>query len=458
MGYGAIFRLGIPISLAASSGVAMDQINLLITSSASSAEIAGVSFVSGLIMIFYMVTRGFGTAQSLSISKERGLKRLDLAYEYFTAAIYVRLFIAAAAGILIYFGGSHLESFGLPNDVADVSRELIVCFSIGAFFCLSASIFRDLWESFEESKFPMTVIFLGIGVNFMVAYALSSMSAGSRYPSALACAVGFLLGQGFTFFTLLLATERKHDLFSKLRKLPETKYGKEILRAGGPISFQQFCECAAFVTTAIFIGNMGTDDLAARQVANSVVNMTFLVPLGLAQAAMILVGKLAAKNEVPALLKLCRNALVLTIFLMSCFAAFLLLMRSKIPILYGLNPAASRMATSMLITAALFQVMDGLQVMASGLLRGLGDISVPAYLIIVSWWGVAIPLEWLLGFYFQEGSLGVWTGLACGVACCALLLSLRLRFVVQRFRDMGPADLSRLAPEMDSFQVTKDSH
>ena len=155
MGYGAIFRLGFPIALGASSGVAMDQINLLITSSASSAEIAGVSFVSGFIMIFYLVTRGFGTAQSLFISEMRGLHRIDLAYKYFSAALYVRFFISTTAGFLIYLAGSHLDSWGLSKDVADVSRELILSFSVGAFFCLSSSIFRDLWESFEESKFPM---------------------------------------------------------------------------------------------------------------------------------------------------------------------------------------------------------------------------------------------------------------------------------------------------------------
>ncbi len=434
MGFGAIFRLGIPIALGASSGVAMDQINLLITSSASSAEIAGVSFVSGFIMIFYLVTRGFGTAQSLFISEMRGRDRLDLAYQYFSAALYLRLVIASVGAFLIYLAGSHLESWGLSKDVADVSRELILFFSIGAFFCLSSSIFRDLWESFEESKFPMFAIFIGIGVNGLTAYILTHRSIASQYPSALACAFGFLVGQALTFLILLIRSESKHKIWHKMRMLPEKKYVKEILKAGSPISFQQFCECAAFVTTAIFIGNMGTDDLAARQVANSVVNMTFLVPLGLAQAAMILLGKLAAQNEVASMLKLTRDALVLTISIMTFFAVLIFLMRIQIPVIYGLNPAASEIATSMLIIAALFQIMDGLQVMALGILRGFGDITVPAYLVIISWWGVAIPLEWLLGFYFKIGTLGVWGGLACGVACCALLLSLRLRVVAQRFR------------------------
>ena len=436
MGYGAIFRLGFPIALGASSGVAMDQINLLITSSASSAEIAGVSFVSGFIMIFYLVTRGFGTAQSLFISEMRGLHRIDLAYKYMSAALYVRFFISTTAGFLIYLAGSHLDSWGLSKDVADVSRELILSFSVGAFFCLSSSIFRDLWESFEESKFPMFAIFIGIGVNGLTAYILSHQLLASKYPSALACAMGFLGGQTLTFVILLIRSETKHRIWNRVRMLPERKYVKEILRAGSPISFQQFCECAAFITTAIFIGNMGTDDLAARQVANSVVNMTFLVPLGLAQAAMILVGKLAAQNEVASMRKLSRDALALTIFLMTCFAALIFLLRTQIPVIYGLNPAASQIATNMLIIAALFQIMDGLQVMALGLLRGWGDITIPAYLVIISWWGVAIPLEWLLGFYFKVGTLGVWGGLACGVACCAILLTLRLRVVAQRFRGL----------------------
>lgn len=435
MGYGVIFKLGIPIALAASSSVALDQINLFVTAGSSSAEIAAVSFTSGLVMIFYLITRGFGAAQSLLVSRQRAHKRLDLAYQYFLSGLILRLGVSSSAGILIYFFASRLEILGLPADVAEVSRRVSPFFSLGAFFCLTSSIFRDLWESFEEAKFPMFAIFLGLFLNGVVAYLFSRNVSGLEHSAAFACGVGFLVGQWVTLVILVWRTEMKHQFFRRGHSLPEFHQIWEVFKSGAPISFQQFCECAAFVTTAIFIGNIGTDDLAARQVANSVVNTTFLVPLGLAQASMILVGMQRAKNDVLGALSLGRAALVSTALLMAGFGLAIYFLRSQIPSLYGLSPAASHLATSMLIIAAVFQIADGLQVVTAGILRGHGDIKVPAYLIILAWWGVAIPMEWLLGFYFKGGSLGVWTGLACGVGCCALLLGLRLNWLTRQIKN-----------------------
>jgi MATE family multidrug resistance protein len=237
-----------------------------------------------------------------------------------------------------------------------------------------------------------------------------------------------------TLVILVWRTELKHQLFRRGHSLPKLQQILEVFKAGAPLSFQQFCECAAFVTTAILIGNIGTDDLAARQVANTIVNTTFLVPLGFSYAAMILVGKQIAENHVSAALNLGRAALFSTVLIMAVFGIGIFYLRSQIPEYYGLNANASHLATSMLITAAIFQIADGLQVVTAGILRGLGDIKVPAYLIILAWWGVAIPMEWLLGFYYRGGSLGVWTGLACGVGCCALLLGLRLNWVSRNLK------------------------
>lgn len=430
MNYFPLLKLGIPIAITASASTAMDQVNTYFTAPLGSAPLSAVSVISSLLMIFYVSGKGLGIAQTNLIANYRGQNAIDLAQKVFTSSLIIRLVYSLLSSLIIYQVASHIEFFGLSTDVGNETRKIIDYFALGCFFSIFGNVFSDLLESYEEAKSPMYISFLGIFIHALTTYFLLGGSI-PEISGAKASGFGFALGQGISVCLLFF---RARHLFGHegLPPHPSIQLVKQITRNGTPLCLQFFCECTSFALTAILIGNIGTDDLAARQVANSVTQVTFLLPLGLSRASLILVSKEIGQNGKRAALSLVKTTLILTICIMFIQSCLVYGLRNSISDFYGLTAQAAVIALPMLVIAAVFQIADGTQVVTSALLRAYQDYKIPAFLIIFAWWGVAIPLEWLLGFYFKGGSLGVWTGLAIGVFTSGLLLSARLWFIVQK--------------------------
>ena len=430
MNYSSLLKLGVPIAITASAGAAMDQVNTFFTAPLGSAPLSAVSITASLLMIFYVSGKGLGIAQTNLIANCRGQNNLVEAQKIFSSSVVIRSIYSCLACLITYQIGSHIELFGLSHDVQDETRKIIGYFVVGGFFSIFGNIFSDLLESYEDAKAPMYISFLGILIHALTTYFLLNSNL-PEFRGANASGLGFAMGQGFSSCVLVFRARRLFRQNSQIAR-PSFQLIKKVTKNGTPLCLQFFCECTSFALTAIFIGNIGTDDLAARQVANSVIQVTFLLPLGLSRACLILVSKEIGRAGKRAALNLVRSTLILTIAIMFLQACLIYGLRVGITEFYGLTREAILIAIPMIKIASLFQIADGLQVVTSALLRAYEDYKMPAILIVFAWWGVAIPLEWFFGFYLEGGSLGVWIGLACGVFTSGLLLSARLWFIVQK--------------------------
>jgi MATE family multidrug resistance protein len=185
------------------------------------------------------------------------------------------------------------------------------------------------------------------------------------------------------------------------------------------------------------MGLFGADALGAHQLAINFASLTFMVPLGIAQAATVRValqlgaGRSAAARDAGFLAVALGGALMLV----PCLA--MLAAPQMIVGLY-LDPAApenqgtAAIAVRLLVIAALFQVFDGIQVIAAGALRGYRDTAVPMLMAAFGYWGAGFAGGWVLAFPLGYGAVGLWYGLALGLAVVALLLTLRLAWRSRR--------------------------
>jgi MATE family multidrug resistance protein len=195
-------------------------------------------------------------------------------------------------------------------------------------------------------------------------------------------------------------------------------------------------EAGLFATTGVLMGLMGTAALAAHQIVINCASVSFMVPLGLSQAATIRValelgaGRAAAARAagfVALALGAAFMAAAALVFL--CFPH--LLIAAYIDPRDPANRQTVEIARRLLVIAALFQVFDGIQVIAAGALRGYRDTLVPMWLATCGYWGVGFAGGWLLAFRLGGGPVGLWWGLALGLATVALLLTARLRLMGQ---------------------------
>lgn len=172
-----------------------------------------------------------------------------------------------------------------------------------------------------------------------------------------------------------------------------------MLRLGVPIGTQWFFESFAFGLTAIFMGWMGTTSLAAHEIALNMAAFTFMVPLGISGAAAAVVGRAIGRGDLLAARRDAVAAIACGTGVMAVSAAAFIGAPAWLVARYTTETATAVLAASLIPLAGWFQVVDGLQAVTSGVLRGTGDTRVPALLHMVAFWGVGIPLGWWLGFH-----------------------------------------------------------
>ena len=183
-----------------------------------------------------------------------------------------------------------------------------------------------------------------------------------------------------------------------------------LLELGVPSSLQIVLEVGAFSMGALMVGWLGAKPLAAHQIVLSCASTTFMVPLGISMAASIRVGAVSQQPAKARAIGL--NALGLALGSAGTSAMFYLLFRHPIARAFVDDPVVAQIAAQLLLVVAIFQVVDGLQVTAAGLLRGLSDATVPVLVSLTAYWLVGLPLGYVAAFGGKLGALGVWIGLA----------------------------------------------
>jgi MATE family multidrug resistance protein len=205
-----------------------------------------------------------------------------------------------------------------------------------------------------------------------------------------------------------------------------------MLRLGIPIGCQYVLEFGAFALVALMMGWLGTRQMAGHQVAINLASLTFMVPLGVGDAASVLVGHAVGRADPDEARSSARAALLCGAGFMACTALVFLTLPHGLARLYTADPAVVAVAASLIPLAGVFQVFDGLQVVAGGILRGLGETKVAMLVNLLGYWVLGLPVSYLLGFVAGWGPVGLWWGLVLGLGVVATVLLTRVRMALRR--------------------------
>jgi MATE family multidrug resistance protein len=207
----------------------------------------------------------------------------------------------------------------------------------------------------------------------------------------------------------------------------------EFLRYGLPMSLQYIAESSAIGVTGILVGLLGSAALAANQVALSLGELIYMVPLGISGAIGILVAQATGKTAYKRVRVIGIASFVLVMLVTLPFTVAMVIYGGKIAAVFVDDRAVISVLTVLLATIAAVQIFDGLQSVALGALRGLLDNRWPTCITLVAYWLVAVPLSVVLGFVMNFGPAGVWCGFGIGVAFASALLIHRFMRQTKRF-------------------------
>jgi MATE family multidrug resistance protein len=289
---------------------------------------------------------------------------------------------------------------------------------------------RNFVAALERPGWVLAISFAGIVVNALLGWSLIFGHFG--LPALGILGGGLASSIVWSLLALVLALVivsdrqfRRFGLFEHLWRPDGARLG-QMFRLGLPIGLAWTFEAAVFAAAAYLMGFIDADSVAGHAIALQIAALTFMVPLGLSQAATVRVGRALGAKDLDGITRAGWTALLLGVLFMGAMAA---LMWAEPRALVGLfleadarQSRVADLAVSFLAIAAVFQIADGAQVVGAGMLRGLHDTRMPMLFALVSYWIIGIGTGVLLAFWARWQGVGIWTGLAIGLVVAAVLM------------------------------------
>src|ERR1700731_3708826 len=429
----ATIAVAAPLAVAHLAQMAIALTNTLMVGHLGAVPLAAAGLGGALYFMLVMLCQGVLTAVAPLAAHAIGADDHPTAGRVASAGLVVAAALAVPIIAMLTALPRLLAVLGYDPELAAEIERFVRMIRWGAPAFLGVAVLRFLLVAMFRTRIVMIVPLLAIPINgllnWMLIFGHFGMpawgSAGSGCATAL---VQWLML--FCFAGCMLTMPAQMPVRLALRVLSEIP---RILRLGLPIGALIGLEVGLFAMTGVLMGVIGADALGAHQLVLNVASVTFMVPLGLSQAATVRVAFQLGLGAPAAARRAGFVAVALGASFMVAMAMLLLLMPRTIASAYvdasdPANGGLVAIAVQLFVIAALFQISDGVQVIAVGALRGYRDTAVPMLIAAIGYWAIGFAGSWLFAFPLGLGPVGLWFGLAVGLAVVAISLTLRLRF------------------------------
>ena len=433
---GETFRLAWPLVLANLLQMGIYMVDVIFIARLGEAPLAASGLVAGLFGLIVWSLASLSGAVAPLIAEAIGAKGKSL--RPVRRATRMALWLAVITGIfgmgLASLLGPVMRITGQAPEIIALAIEYnsLVIFSMVP--VLLASVLRNYVSALGWPVFATAITALGIPINAIANYAFIFGNLGAPEMGLTGAAVATIITALITlaaYIAVILIYPRlaRYNIFYRFWR-PDRKRFWLIVKIGTPIGLTVAAEAGVFSAAAFLMGRIGAAELAGHIVALNIAALAFQVPFGVGQAATIRVGYAYGAQSSDGMKLAGWVALVLGTGFMAFTATAMILVPEYLLQIYvdiadPKNAALVGFALQYLVLAAAFQLVDGVQAVAAGALRGLQDTRVPMWIAIFSYWVPGFGLAIGLGFFTGLEGVGVWIGLATGLAFAALLLTWR---------------------------------
>lgn len=392
--------------------------------------LAAAAFAGTLISVFLIFGFGLLASVTVLVARSFGSERNEDCGEYLRHGLAMALVLSIASAVGLHLGAGMMGLFGQPPEVVTEGRSYFIIISWSLVAAYLFQVFRQYSESLSSAWTPLVIMIAGIVLNVFLNWILIYGNLGAPALGLEGAGWATLTARIATGVAMMVAVLRSNRFAPVLpdrwwARLELARF-RELLRIGFPISLQHLSEMGAFAIATFMMGWIGTEALAAHQIAISCAAFTFMVPLGLSFAAGIRTGQVSGAGDSQGVRQICFSALSLGFLFMACAATVFLIWGRELAQQFVDDRAVTDLAGRLLVIAGIFQIFDGVQVVGAGLLRGLTDVKVPTVIVVVAYWVIALPAGWVLAIRLEWGAEGIWTGMALGLAVAAVALAGRV--------------------------------
>ncbi|BEH12850.1 MULTISPECIES: MATE family efflux transporter [Marinobacter] len=426
--------LGGPILIAQVAQMANGVIDTVMAGHASARDLAAVGIGSSLWMPLFLFFMGMLGALQPIISGYNGARQ----HSKIMPATWQGIYIAAGGTVImaLLLTNVHpvLAMLKMDTETAGITQGYLNAFAWGIPALLLMNALRGLTDGLGHTRVIMAFSVLSTLINLPLNYIFIYGKLGLPAMGGVGCGWATSLSNGTAAIALLIylnrsRTFRQFHLLADWVK-PNWRGIRYILGIGVPIGFTIFVEASMFSVIALFLAPLGPVIVAGHQIALNVVSLLFMLPLSIGMALTLRVSFLVGARAPDTARLISRSSLILASAVALIFATLLFVFSAQIAALYTGDQAVRDVTIRLLAFAAMFQVADVIQVTCISALRGYKDTRIPMFIMLFSFWGVGLPLGYVLTFtdllWPALGAAGFWVGLTAGLTSASVLLGWRL--------------------------------
>lgn len=423
-------KLALPIILGELAQMSLHIVDTAMVGTVSYKHLAAASLVMNTINIPFVVGIGITISVSQMVSMAYGKKDKQLVSHYFFNGVVLCTIAAFFISLSLVFGKNIIGYFKQDPEVVVLALPFMSIMSFSLIPMLLFMTLKQFTDGLEFTRTAMLLSLLSLPINIFLNWVLIFGNLGFPRLELIGAGYATLVTRTLMFIALL-AVVLYHRTFKRYMAVAKTQWYLsrktfgELLYIGIPSSLQIGMEAGAFAVSSIIIGTISAKALAAHQIALSCASFTFMVAMGLSQAGSIRCSN-AFGNYNWAKIMLIGKGNILTamgygIFCMLLFASF----HKIIPTWFNNNFDVIIEASTLLLLASVFQISDSIQTVCAGLLRGIKDVKIPTFFVVLAYWVLGLPIGYILAFNFGLGANGIWLGFIIGLTFSAITLCFR---------------------------------
>ena len=430
---GATLRLAGPLALANLLQMAVFATDVMFVARLGQQALAASSLAVAIIAVMMMGLQGVTGACAPLIAADLG-RRFNAVREV-RRSTRMALWLAIGLGLLGCLISQWSREFmvltGQAPELARMGGDFLAILSIAMVPMGVANVLRTFVSALGRPVFATAITAVSILVNAAGDYALVFGHFGMPALGLTGAALASITTASFTVLAYVVVIQRdrnlrRYYLFGRFWR-PEWQRLRVMLSLGLPIAGTLIAEGGLFSGAAFLMGLVGEAQLAAHTVALQIAAAAFQVPFGIGQAATIRVGYHFGSGNREAAGRAGWVAIVIGFVFMAVSAAAMLafprvILSAYVDVEAPRNAVMVGFALQYLFIAAIFQLSDGLQAVAAGVLRGVQDTRVPMLIAIFGYWAAGFAASVVLGLFTPLQGVGVWIGLAVGLTVAAGLL------------------------------------
>lgn len=428
----AVLVLGLPLIASHLAQFAIMLTDAVMLGRYSVEALAAEVLAHGFFFLFFVVGSGFAWAVMPMVAAAAGSGETAQVRRVTRMGLWLSIFFAVAVQPFLWWSGPILGLLDQDPVLSGMAQDYLRILGPGLMPALMVMVLKSYLAAQERTRAVLLVTLAALPLNVALNWLLIFGNAGAPEMGIRGAAVASLVVNALSFVALAIYAIRatpEHAIFQRFWRPDPEAFG-QVFRLGWPIGLTSLAEAGLFTASSLMMGWVGTLQLAAHGIALQITAAVFMVHVGLSNAATVRAGRAHGAGDTSHLRR--GGLVVVVVSALLAGATVLLFLALPEPLIsVFLAPddpqrgAVIAVAVSLLAAAALFQFADAAQVVALGLLRGVQDTRVPMVMAAVSYWIVGVPAGYVLCFHTPLGGVGIWLGLALGLALAGVMMMAR---------------------------------